>query len=173
MKHVSPSIVLALLFLTACASSYKPHGFGGGYSSTKLDENVFQVNFQGNTVTSIERAKDFTMLRSAELALQNGFSHFIVLDAEQNIENYPSLLPSTPVKNMHGFPHEKSSPVNTHTYDIATTKTVGGETYNVRIVNNNDQKPQTSNTIVCFKEKPAGFSYDAESVVESIRQKYN
>src|SRR5437764_1386447 len=61
-------IMIGGLLFVACATPYQRHGFTGGFSESQLDENVFRVNFRGNGYTSPERAADFTLLRSAELA---------------------------------------------------------------------------------------------------------
>ena len=71
--------VLALSILAGCATPYQPMGFLGGYSETQLDENVFHVSFDGNGFTSEEKASEYCLLRSAELALQHGVSHFLIL----------------------------------------------------------------------------------------------
>jgi hypothetical protein len=65
-----------ILSIQACATGYKSDGFVGGYSETQLDENVFKVAFRGNGYTRQDRAADFTLLRSAELALKSGYSYF-------------------------------------------------------------------------------------------------
>ena len=52
-----------------------------------------------------------------------------------------------------------------NTYGTATTTTYGGETYLIR-------RPTTSNTIVCFKEKPQEFAYNAAFIVKSMKEKY-
>ena len=40
-----------------------------------------------------------------------------------------------------------------------------GQTYNI-------SKPRSSNTIICFSEKSQGFSYNAEFIVKSLKQKH-
>jgi hypothetical protein len=52
-------------------------------------------------------------------------------------------------------------------YGSARTTTYGGQTYVMR-------KPSTTNTILCFKEKPetSGLVFDAEFVQRSLKQKY-
>ena len=53
---------------------------------------------------------------------------------------------------------------NYRSYSMATAS--DGQTYNI-------SKPNSSNTIVCFKDKPEnGFSYNAEFISESIKEKY-
>ena len=53
---------------------------------------------------------------------------------------------------------------DTSSYEVPTA--YGGyQTYTT-------SKPSASNTIVCFKEKPEGFSYNAKFIKESFREKY-
>ena len=154
-------VVLGLALLQGCATGYKSGGFFGGYSETQLDENIFKVTFKGNEHTSKERAADFTLLRSAELALRSGYKYFTVIDAESYTTDSTYTAPTTTntTGSVHGskyFAHGNS-----------TTTTYGGHTYNI-------SKPSTSNTIVCFKQKPENvFSYNAEIIYRNLMQKYD
>ena len=47
----------ALLLGTGCATGYHPRSGTGGFSETQLDENVFQMRFNGND-TYDQRAAD-------------------------------------------------------------------------------------------------------------------
>lgn len=60
------AIILTLLALSACATPYQQVGFKGGFSETRLSENVFKVNFRGNGYTNKERVSDFTLLRKVQ-----------------------------------------------------------------------------------------------------------
>ena len=51
---------------------------GKGYSQTQVGPDRYLVFFMG-TWSEEERVRDLAMLRSAELALEHGFSHFNVL----------------------------------------------------------------------------------------------
>ncbi len=82
MKHVATMLIVFVLF--GCATTYKPFGFGGGYSEVQLGENIFQVSFRGNNYTSEERASAFSLLRSAELTINNGFRYFRIIDSEKS-----------------------------------------------------------------------------------------
>ena len=159
MRQLSILILLAV-FLQGCATSYQKKGLSGGYSETQLDENVFKVNFRGNGYTSLERASDFTLLRSAELTLQNGYKYFAIIVDNSYTSNsvYTTPSTSTTTTNVYGS--------GNNAYGYATTTTYGGQTYNI-------SKPNSSNTIVCFKEKPEGiFSYNAEFIYKNMTKKY-
>jgi hypothetical protein len=159
MRIYYVSIMIALL--SGCATTYQPSSFSGGFSETRLGEDTFQVSFRGNGYTSTERASDFSLLRSAELTLQNGFRYFIVVDSKESskLDTYTTPTTSHTTGNAYGY--------GNYAYGNSTTTTYGGETYAI-------SKPRATNTIVCFKEKPQvnGLVFEAEYVLKSIKGKY-
>ena len=160
MRKLAIFIAVAIL-LAGCATAYQRQGFTGGFSETQLGENVFQVSFKGNAYTSRERAADFNLLRSAEVALENGFSYFAIVDSERYSKTgaYTTLTTSHTTGSAYGY--------GNYAYGSATTRTTGGQTFFY-------SKPRTVNTIVCFKNKPEidGLVYDAAFIVRSIKSKY-
>jgi hypothetical protein len=157
-------ILLIIIFfvLSGCATAYQRESLTGGYSQTQLGENIFQVSFLGNGYTSEERASDFTLLRSAEIALENGFKYFTVIDSNAKSELSTYTTPTT--SRTTGY----AQTYGNYTYGKTKTTTYGGETYVI-------SKPKANNTILCFKEKPEinGIIFDATFVYKSIREKYN
>ena len=99
------SLSISLLaLLSACASAYQREGPSGGYSDTQLAPNVFRVSFRGNGYTSPDRADELALLRSADVTLANGFTHFTVVDGQYRERQgafmsgnqvYPITHPST------------------------------------------------------------------------------
>src|SRR5215470_7563257 len=71
-------LLMLVAFAAACATPNKTSGFNGGYSETQLSQNSWTVTFQRNGYTSHERATDFALLRSADVALEHGFNYFII-----------------------------------------------------------------------------------------------
>jgi hypothetical protein len=160
MKKLIIATTLALA-LTGCATTYQDSGFSGGYSETQLDENVFKVTFRGNGFTKRERTEDFTLLRSADLALQNGYKYFVIVNGGTSVSSSTHTTPTTYNTTANVYA------TGNYAYGTARTTQSGGQTYNI-------SKPSTSNTIVCFKEKPAsGMSYNAEFIYKNIREKYD
>ena len=154
------AITFATLILQGCATSYQKTGLSGGHTETQLDQNVFNVTFQGNGYTSREKVADFTLLRSAELTLEHGFQYFTIIDANSYTSNSTYTTPTT--SHTTGSAYVAGN----YAYGSATTTTTGGQTYKI-------SKPSSSNTIVCFKEKPSAvFTYNAHFIYKSIRQKY-
>jgi len=151
-----------ILFITGCAQTpYQPNGFLGGFTETRLGENVFRVTFQGNGYTGKNKVADFTLLRSAELALEHGFRYFII--AESGKGNYFSTFTTPTTSHTTGSAYKSGSSV----YGNATTNTYGGQTFII-------SAPSANNTIVLYKEKPKinGLVYDASFLKKSIKQKY-
>ena len=155
------SMALLASMVSACATPYQPKGFSGGYSETRLAEDLFRVWFTGNGKTSKERVNDFGLLRSAELALENGFRYFVIVNSETGSTVSSYTTPST--SHTTGSAYQSGR----HTYGNATTTTYGGGTHLV-------SKPGATYTILCFREKPAvpGLILEAEFVAKSIRDKY-
>lgn len=72
--------------LAGCVTStpYGPAAEGGGYgfSEQRVEENRYRVTFRGNSSTGREQVENFLLFRAAELTVQNGFDHFIVVENE-------------------------------------------------------------------------------------------
>ncbi len=169
MKNIV--ILSIMLSLVGCATAYQPEGFSGGFSETQINTNAFTVTFMGNGYTGRTKSNDFALLRSAEVSLEHGFKYFIIVDAKQYSQNNIYTTPTTATTNINAntygsaYNYGNSTSYNANTYGTATTTVSGGQTYNI-------SKPRTSNTIVCFTEKPQGFVYSASLLVKSLKQKY-
>ena len=145
-------LVLAVgIFIGGCATSYQKDGFTGGFSETQMSENVWRVHFKGDGFTSMERATDFCLLRSAELTVENGYKYFSLM--EENSSNKQKTFTSTP---------------QAHTNAFGTTTFTGGQTFT-------SNHPRVQNTILMLKEKPnnASIVYEAAFLVRSLRSKYS
>ena len=74
----------AALALAACATStpYQPAqgGRGYGFSEQRIEENRYRITFRGNSSTTREMVENSLLYRAAELTLQNGYDHFIVVE---------------------------------------------------------------------------------------------
>jgi hypothetical protein len=155
-------LFLTALSLVGCATPYQPKGFKGGFSETQLSENVFRVYFRGNGYTKEERAEDFTMLRSAELAEEHGFQYFVVVD-----ENSISSVTGSVVMPTQTTTTASATGVGNTAYGTAYSTTTGGHSFFIK-------KPSDRMTIVCFKDRPdvQGVVYESSYIIESITTKY-
>lgn len=160
MKVILLSIFI--LFLAGCSTKYQPDGFKGGFQEIQLSENVFSVSFRGNAYTSREEVTNYALLRSAEVALLNGYNYFILNNSEKTSKegNFttPTNYNTTYQSNIYG----------NQIYGNSRTNAYGGQ-------NISYSKPTTTNTIICFKEKPETnqIVYDAKFIVKTIKEKYD
>lgn len=143
----------------SCATSYQSTAYTGGFSETQLDENVYKVIFRGNGYTSSERASDFCLLRCAELCLSTGYTYFIIVENQDRSKQYQYTTPSRTTTTG------RANVIGNSVYGSSSSTTSGGQTYNI-------SKPRSENTIICFKEKPEYFSYNAEFIYRNISAKY-
>ncbi len=161
MGKLTFCLILLAVILSGCATAYQRQDFTGGYSETRLAENIFQISFRGNGYTSRERASDFSLLRSAEVTIENGYQYFIIVESEKYSKTDLYTTPSTSYTTGSAYSY------GNYAYGSGTTTTHGGQTYRI-------SKPRANNIILCFKDKPDvnGLIFDAEFVVKSIRGKY-
>jgi len=82
-------LVLATIGLSACATStpYGPaeSGNGYGFSEQRIENNRYRLMFRGNSSTTRESVENFLLYRAAELTLQNGFDHFLVVEGDTEV----------------------------------------------------------------------------------------
>lgn len=108
-----------------------------------------------------ERVSDFTLLRSAEIAIENGYRYFVIVESEKYSKSGTYTTPTTS--------HTTGSAVVSGNYihGSATTTSHGGKTYV-------SSKPRENNTILCFKDKPdiEGLVFEATFIIKSIKAKY-
>jgi hypothetical protein len=151
----------ALIVLAGCATTYQKDGFSGGFSEVQLGENVWQVSFEGNGYTRGQRAQDLALLRSADLTLLKGYTHFGLAESRASAAQSTYTTPTSSSTNFSG-----SSYGNSFT-GRANTSTYGGNTVFI-------SKPSTVNTVVMFKGQPAAASsvFDASFICNSMAAKY-
>lgn len=123
-------ILILALMISACSTSYKGEGLMGGYSDIRIDENVFVVTFKGNTHTDDEKAVDYTLLRSAELALKNDFKYFVIVDRE-SYSKESSLMSLTTSSRKNTIVCYKEKPLNTFSYNAEFVYRELSEKYSV------------------------------------------
>lgn len=76
--------LLFACFLAGCGTPYQEEGFfsGGGYKDFQVTKDTFVISFRGNAFTSKETVLKYSLRRAAEITLQHGYSHFVVLGNE-------------------------------------------------------------------------------------------
>ena len=99
MKRVNTTVAMFLsVLLISCTTGYRPLNDSSGYWDERIEpsSNKFTIGYDcnkwhSNPVNRKERVMDLALLRSAEVALENGFKYFIVSDSKVYTEKTRSL----------------------------------------------------------------------------------
>jgi len=163
------SFILCVL-LAGCATPYKNNGIMGGYDETILAPNIFRVSFKGNGYTSMERAKDFALLRCADVVIEKGFKFFIITD-ETTYNKHMTIY--TPEETNTKYAIETNGYItgedsfNVKTKASTTTYSIPGSAFDIT-------KPRVSLIVVAFKDQQQAQqgAFDATFLKKSIKNKY-
>lgn len=79
MKYLTVAVAI---MLAACQTPtpYQPAIAGHGYWDEQTGENTYRVVFTGNAATPRDTVEDYLLLRSAELAVEQGYERFFFLE---------------------------------------------------------------------------------------------
>ena len=155
-----PCIVVALLALAGCATTYQPMGGAGGYEELQLNPNTYRVSFQGNGYTRQERVADFALLRASDLTLAQGSRYFVVVSqgaGTQDItfgggQSTGSVTPGTLTPNFPGG----------YAYSGTRAQPVSVSRHRAELVIQ----------LVPSDETPPPGAHSAESTRDQIRRRY-
>ena len=162
-------VVYLSIFLVACSTGYRSLNDSGGYWDERIDStsNRFKIGYDGNKwhsdpINRKERVIDLALLRSAEVALENGFKYFIISDSQAYTEKTSLLQGSIPSNSTAS----RLKRINAlETYQIKATFT----TVNYADI---DEDLQINNVMQTGEFK--GYTlYKADLVVYTILKKYN
>lgn len=93
MRQLFGIVVLAALLVSSCSTTYVPKNLMGGYSDRVLGAEVYSVSFDGNGYTSQQTAWNLFLTRAAEIALDNDYSGFYVLDIQDTTRDSSYVTP--------------------------------------------------------------------------------
>ena len=89
MAH--PVLAATAITLADCATitpyqpASKPGGFDG-YSQTILENDRARISFGGNSLTDRGTVENYLLYRAAEMAVERGFDHFILVERDTEAE---------------------------------------------------------------------------------------
>jgi hypothetical protein len=162
-------VICLPIFLVSCATGYQPLNDSSGYWDEQIEPtaNRFTIGYDGNKwhsdpVNRKEKIKDLTLLRSAEVALENGFKYFVISDSKAYTEK-TSLL-------------QGSLPSNTTSSRLKRTNT--SETYQIKTIFTTVNYVELAedlrtNAVMQSGEFQDYAVYKADLVVYTILRKYN
>jgi len=154
-------LIMVVSLLSSCASNekidrYYPYSYKNdneGYSEMKIDKNIYRVSYHGASTVLADEAEELTLLRSAELTLKNGFTHFSI---------------------MNGVSRSDGS--------VSTGGGIGGAIGGIAGsigvglgASSSSSLSSTTNTIILYHGKPnesSNLIYDAKFLMEQMGKKY-
>lgn len=71
------AVILTIIPVFTNATPYKPFGFIGGYSETRLSDDSYRVRYRTGTA-GLKELSGYVLFRSAELTLLNGYDFFVI-----------------------------------------------------------------------------------------------
>lgn len=148
-------VISVSMMATGCATPYQPSSITGGFSELKLSENSYLVEFKGNAYTRASSARDFAVLRGAELCLSSGYAQFTITgvqDLTRTEAHVTDAGTSRTYGNVDNFGNVKAT-----TYHYGPTTT----TYT---------KPGTGIAIECLNNSDGAL--DAEMIMRALREKH-
>ncbi len=142
------------ILLFSCTTPYKPKSdsvfSSTGYSHTQLSADTFDVYFVARD-SEEERARDFVLLRTAELCLTHRYSHFTILEQSSGHRvQQGGITPVVAVGGRHG--------------GVSSILATGA----------NNDKNNIRNRVRCYNGSQAGsgVEYEASYVRASVSEKY-
>ena len=169
MRFNTIIVICLSIFLASCSTGYRPLNDSGGYWDEKIEStsNKFKIGYDGNKwhsdpVNRKERVIDLALLRSAEVALENGFKYFIISDSAAYTEKTDLLQGSIPSNTTASRLQRRNTSV---TYQVKASFST---------VNYVDiDKDSLTNNVMQSGEFKGYPLYQADLVIYTVLKKYN
>ena len=84
-RSLQMSVLAALLAACATSTPYGPMDGRYGYAEQRVESDRYIVFFHGNSSTPRNTVETFLLYRAAELTLQEGHDHFVVVEHETDV----------------------------------------------------------------------------------------
>ena len=169
MRSNTIIVICLSIFLFSCSTGYRPLNDSGGYWDERIEttSNRFKIGYDGNKwhsdpVNRKERVIDLALLRSAEVALENGFKYFVISDSAAYTEKTDLLQGSIPSNTTASRLQRRNTSV---TYQVKASFST---------VNYVDiDKDSLTNNVMQSGEFKDYAVYNADLVVYAINRKYD
>jgi hypothetical protein len=142
--------------LSACATQYSRDGMGfsGGVEAQMITNDTARISARGNGFTDKARVQDFVLLKAAETASAQGFTHFAVLGSEDASSASSYTTPGTMQTNVYG-----NSAFTTYSPGIHNTIVKPGADVTVRFCGQD-------------KSNPCAGMLPANEIIQNLGTKY-
>lgn len=130
IKHIS--VVFLALILAGCVTTYKDAGEGvAGYRDLRVDKQTYYVEYTEAARVSWEQIHQFVLKRSAEIAQQNGYSAFDVIEKDEKTVFLTSDVDEISITTMG---NTASDPAVTHVYQTGAKVEGRRVTYKIKLI---------------------------------------
>lgn len=133
------NVILSVLFLISCSTPYQPIGALGGYSSSKIGANTFQVEFKGNQHTNTLKTFEYLERRCAEITIENGYEYFIVYEDNSYVKEDIYKLEADPDNQIDAF----QSPIRIDNYLLDREPDINRERIEVMLMDKHSKIART------------------------------
>jgi hypothetical protein len=123
-SNMALCVALSLLPLAGCATNYKD-----AVSVGQITSDTYRVSARGNGYTDPVQIQEYTLLKAAELTLQNGGTHFLIVGSNDASTTGTIVSPGYANSSLIG-----NSVYTTYTPASAATFIKPGEDAMIRIV---------------------------------------
>ena len=169
MRFNTIFVICLSILLVSCSTGYRPLNDSGGYWDERIEStsNKFKIGYDGNKwhsdpVNRKERVIDLALLRSAEVALENGFKYFVISDSAAYTEKTDLLQGSIPSNTTASRLQRRNTSV---TYQVKASFST---------VNYVDiDKDSLTNNVMQSGEFKGYPLYQADLVIYTVLKKYN
>ena len=169
MRFNTIFVICLSILLVSCSTGYRPLNDSGGYWDERIGStsNRFKIGYDGNKwhsdpINRKERVIDLALLRSAEVALENGFKYFIISDSQAYTETTSLLQGSIPSNTTASRLQRRNTSV---TYQVKASFST---------VNYVDiDKDSLTNNVMQTGEFKGYALYKADLVIYTVLKKYN
>jgi hypothetical protein len=155
---------MLLCSLAACATPYQEMGMRGGVETTQLSSDTWRISARGNAFTDATKVQDFVLLRAAQLAMANGYTHFVVLGAQDTSKTETVTTPGSYTSNTHA----SATMIGSTAYGTATTRGTYAPPQTYGFI-----KPGTDTLVKLLNTPPPAVpALEAQVVYNSLAPKY-
>lgn len=120
--------LVAVWLLVGCTSYKEAQHFGQeGYYSRVTRNSTVQITYTGEQFTPKQQVLDFAYLRAAELAIENGFTHFAVIRETVTIrtQRHTATASAKKTRALPGAAGVVASPSASSSNTVGTSGSVG------------------------------------------------
>ena len=154
--------------LLGCVTTeYKQVEGLAGYWVSETSDNTFTIKYTA-LLKGFSKVSDFCLLRCAKTCINEGYDYFVIADNRDTYVAYATSSDTQEAENLalnNSVIKDKDSGLSYNPNKLSVP------TISYYIAGLNDIVDSMAD-IICFNEKPNGYSYDAHKVKNSLIEKY-